>query len=70
MVYGILRMINFAHGEILMGGAFAGYFTAIALNDVGFLNSSSVASVISIIVLFGSMQVAANLNRIFGSLTF
>ena len=23
MVYGILRMINFAHGEIFMGGAFA-----------------------------------------------
>ena len=24
MVYGILRMINFAHGEIFMGGAFGG----------------------------------------------
>ena len=31
MVYGILRMINFAHGEIFMGGAFAGYFAAVAL---------------------------------------
>ena len=29
MVYGILRMINFAHGEIFMAGAFAGYFTAV-----------------------------------------
>ena len=31
MVYGILRMINFAHGEIFMIGAFAGYFAAICL---------------------------------------
>ena len=29
MVYGILRMINFAHGEIFMAGMFAGYFTAV-----------------------------------------
>lgn len=26
LVYGILQMINFAHGEIMMIGAFAGYF--------------------------------------------
>src|SRR5690349_1213074 len=31
MVYGILRMINFAHGEIFMAGAFGGYFAAVAL---------------------------------------
>jgi branched-chain amino acid transport system permease protein len=28
MVYGIVRLINFAHGEILMIGAFVGYFLA------------------------------------------
>jgi branched-chain amino acid transport system permease protein len=28
MVYGILRLINFAHGDVYMLGAFAGYFTA------------------------------------------
>lgn len=27
LVYGILFMINFAHGEVMMMGAFAGYFT-------------------------------------------
>ncbi len=26
LVYGILRMINFAHGDIMMIGAFGGYF--------------------------------------------
>ena len=51
MVYGILRMINFAHGEIFMGGAFAGYFTAVALDGAGFLNASPVASVISIVIM-------------------
>ena len=35
MVYGILRMINFAHGEIFMAGMFAGYFTAVGLADTG-----------------------------------
>ena len=27
MVYGIVRLINFAHGEFFMAGAFAGYFS-------------------------------------------
>ncbi len=51
MVYGILRMINFAHGDIFMGGAFAGYFTAMALVSTGFLNASVIASLISIVVM-------------------
>jgi branched-subunit amino acid ABC-type transport system permease component len=28
MVYGILKLINFAHGEVFMVGAYAGYFSA------------------------------------------
>jgi branched-chain amino acid transport system permease protein len=31
MVYGVLRLINFAHGDIYMLGAFAGYYLATAL---------------------------------------
>ena len=34
MVYGILRFINFAHGEIYMVGAFVAYFAATALLPV------------------------------------
>ncbi len=30
MVYGIVKLINFAHGDILMLGAFAGFFVLIA----------------------------------------
>ena len=32
MVYGVLRLINFAHGDVYMLGAFAGYFLANALH--------------------------------------
>jgi branched-chain amino acid transport system permease protein len=56
MVYGILRMINFAHGDVFMIGAFAGYYTAVFLRNIGFLNASPVASIISIAVM---MAIAA-----------
>jgi len=34
LVYGILRMINFAHGDIMMIGAFGGYFTLEATKNI------------------------------------
>jgi branched-chain amino acid transport system permease protein len=34
LVYGILFMINFAHGEVMMLGAFGGYFVFEALNTL------------------------------------
>ena len=40
MVYGILRMINFAHGEIFMAGAFGGYFAIIAMAQAGLLSEN------------------------------
>ena len=40
MVYGILRMINFAHGDIFMTGAFAGYFTAVWISNVEWIYSN------------------------------
>ena len=36
MVYGILKLINFAHGEVFMVGAYAGYFSAVALGVEGY----------------------------------
>ena len=47
MVYGILRMINFAHGEIFMIGAFAGYFVAVAFAGAGFLNDGPLQAVLA-----------------------
>ncbi len=51
MVYGILRMINFAHGDIFMIGGFAGYFAGLALSRLGFLNANAIASLISIMIM-------------------
>jgi branched-chain amino acid transport system permease protein len=39
MVYGVLFMINFAHGEIFMMGAYVGLFTLNVLVDVGLYES-------------------------------
>lgn len=56
MVYGIVRLINFAHGDILMVGAFAGYFFIVAfglspLALVGaFLFSMILAAVFGIVI--------------------
>ena len=53
MVYGVLRMINFAHGDIMMTGAFAGYFVATSHDNSGFLDSSpflAMASVLAVAV--------------------
>jgi branched-chain amino acid transport system permease protein len=52
LVYGILFMINFAHGDVMMLGAFAGYFTLEALTGAGFLNQSLLSSIVSIILTF------------------
>lgn len=62
MVYGILRMINFAHGEIFMAGAFGGYFTAVALADMGLLNASPLMSFVSVgIMILVAMAVSVTI---------
>lgn len=38
MVYGILKMINFAHSEVFMSGTFSAVFLATAFQKSGFLN--------------------------------
>jgi len=57
MVYGILRLINFAHGDIYMVGAYAGFFLATGL---GFAASPSVFGFA--VTLLGSMAIAAALG--------
>ena len=48
MVYGIIKLINFAHGEIYMIGAFSGYFAANTLG-LSLIPTLIVAMVISAI---------------------
>src|SRR6476620_7572424 len=59
MVYGILRMINFAHGDILTVGAFGGYFAATALAAVGVLNGNVLLSILSVLVMMAVAAVVA-----------
>jgi len=48
MVYGILRLINFAHGDIFMTGAFTAYFVAAPLARSGFLDEYLIVGMILI----------------------
>ena len=51
MVYGILRLINFAHGDVMMCGAFTSYFLANGLYRSGYLDAHPVISMILIMGL-------------------
>jgi branched-chain amino acid transport system permease protein len=52
LVYGILFMINFAHGDVMMLGCFAGYFTLEAFDATGFLNKDLPSTIIALAVTF------------------
>lgn len=54
MVYGVLRLINFAHGDVYMLGAFAGYYLA---NTLGLDGNPSVLW--AIVVTMGAMAICA-----------
>ena len=56
LVYGILFMINFAHGEVFMAGTFTSFFVARAMADAGFLNQNPIVGII--ILLLVSMAVS------------
>jgi len=66
LVYGILLMINFAHGEVYMAGAFTAVFLAQYLFNIGFLNSNPFLGVTALILLAGTVStlVAVLLERI------
>jgi branched-chain amino acid transport system permease protein len=64
MVYGILRMINFAHGEIFMIGAFGGYFTAVGLQSIGLLQANAITALFSVIVMMGVAALVATIVAI------
>ena len=58
MVYGVLRFINFAHGDVFMLGAFAGYFIAPLVAKVFPPGSLSGA----LVVLVAAMLICAGLG--------
>ncbi len=56
MVYGVLSMINFAHGDIFMVGAYWGCFTISKLSDIGLTESNPALAIIIALIAgaFGS----------------
>jgi branched-chain amino acid transport system permease protein len=66
LVYGILRMINFAHGEVFMAGAFGSFFFANAYESSGFLDKHPIPALIILLAsaIAVSVGVAVLLERI------
>ncbi len=66
LVYGILLMINFAHGEVFMAGAYIGFFAISAMENSGLLVSQPLlALLITLFVgVIASVVVAVALERI------
>jgi len=66
LVYGILFMINFAHGEVFMSGAFTAYFVAVFAASEGLLDGNPIVGIAMILLasMLTSMTVAILLERI------
>ena len=66
LVYGILLMINFAHGEVFMAGAFSSFFVATTLDSNGMLANDPIVSLLLLLLtaICVSTLVAVLLERI------
>jgi branched-chain amino acid transport system permease protein len=64
MVYGVLRLINFAHGDVYMVGAYAGYFLSRKLQG------SEPSLVSALLVMLGSMIACAFLGILIERLAY
>jgi branched-chain amino acid transport system permease protein len=66
LVYGILRMINFAHGEVFMAGAFGSFFFADAYAKSGFLNRNPILAllIVTLVAVGVSVGTAVLLERL------
>jgi branched-chain amino acid transport system permease protein len=66
LVYGILRMINFAHSEVFMSGPFIGYYVATALDNRGMFDENWVLAllIVMLVSMLVSTTIAVLLERI------
>ena len=64
MVYGVLRLINFAHGDVYMVGAYVGYYLSRKLQG----KEPSIVS--ALLVMVGSMIVCALLGMLIERLAY
>jgi branched-chain amino acid transport system permease protein len=58
MVYGVLRLINFAHSDVYMIGAFMGYYLA----NTSLIKRLGDSTLTAVIVLVGSMAICAGVG--------
>ncbi len=66
LVYGVLFMINFAHGEVFMSGAYTAFFVANAFAKNGFLDSNPIVAlgIVLLVSMVTSTIIAILLERI------
>jgi branched-chain amino acid transport system permease protein len=66
LVYGVLLMINFAHGDVFMFGALTAFFVADGLAGAGFLQANPIVGmgIVLLVAMISSMLVALLLERI------
>jgi branched-chain amino acid transport system permease protein len=66
MVYGILKMINFAHSEVFMSGPFTAVFVAIYLANTGFMDQAPLIYMVIITLVSAAVStvIAILLERI------
>jgi branched-chain amino acid transport system permease protein len=66
LVYGVLFMINFAHGDVFMAGAMTAFFVADYFGETGFINENTIVAlaVIFAVSMLTSAIVAIVLERI------
>lgn len=60
MIYGILRFINFAHGDVFMIGAFSGYYLAIVFSFSSVSGGGSLG--LAFLILIGAMIICSALG--------
>ncbi len=66
LVYGVLLMINFAHGDVFMFGGMTAFFVADALGSSGFLDANPIVgmAIVLVVAMVSSAAVAVLLERI------
>jgi len=66
LVYGVLRMINFAHSEVFMAGPYIGYYVILALDQSGFLDRQPVIglTIVMLVAVAVSTAIAVLLERV------
>ena len=58
LVYGVLKLINFAHGEIYMIGAYLGYILVSIIPSLPFLQSNLIVCLLAGVLFSGCHEAA------------